>query len=180
LTDDDFDDMMLVNCKSALYGMQIASKHFKECRAGQIINVSSMLGRIPFSSARSAYCASKHALNSLTCSLRVDLRAQGFDQIHVTLVTPGVVATDFGLNARHGGMDNRQLPGAQPVEEVRELDHVLSLKSSLLIFICPTFFTTYRLLPSLLAPSNSLVLMFTLVRCIVVSWLLTTRPMMWR
>jgi hypothetical protein len=36
----------------------------------------------------------------------------------VSTVSPGVVATDFGLNARGGGMDSRQLPGAQPVEEV--------------------------------------------------------------
>ena len=31
---------------------------------------------------------------------------------------PGVVATEFGTNALHGGMDSRQVPGAQPVEEV--------------------------------------------------------------
>jgi hypothetical protein len=31
---------------------------------------------------------------------------------------PGVVATDFGLNALYGGNDNRKIPGAQPVEEV--------------------------------------------------------------
>jgi short-subunit dehydrogenase len=41
--------------------------------------------------------------------------------IHVSAVIPGVVATDFGLNAKHGGMDSRALPGAQPVDEVAEV-----------------------------------------------------------
>jgi hypothetical protein len=30
----------------------------------------------------------------------------------------GVVGTAFGLHARHGGPDNRTIPGAQPVGEV--------------------------------------------------------------
>jgi short-subunit dehydrogenase len=85
--------------------------------AGQIMNVSSMLGRIPFPSLRSAYSAAKAALGSLTTNLRVDLRAK-HPGVAVTMVYPGVVATDFGLNARHGGPDNRALPFAQPVDEV--------------------------------------------------------------
>lgn len=117
LTDHDIDEMMLVNVKSALYGIQAALPHFKERRRGHIINVSSMLGRVPFAVVRSAYSAAKHALNSLTANLRMELRAE-FPDIHVTCVMPGVVATDFGKNALHGGPDSRTLPQAQPVEEV--------------------------------------------------------------
>ncbi len=117
LTDEDFDEMMLVNVKSALYGMQAVLPHMKERKHGHIINVSSVLSRIPFASIRSAYSASKHALMSLTANLRVDLRSE-FPDIHVSSVLPGVVATDFGLSARYGGPDSRQLPFAQPVEEV--------------------------------------------------------------
>jgi len=79
--------------------------------------VSSMLGRVPFATIRSAYSAAKHALNSLTANLRMELRVE-FPAIHVTCVLPGVVATDFGKNALHGGPDSRTLPQAQPVEEV--------------------------------------------------------------
>ncbi|MGE5654445.1 MAG: hypothetical protein ACM3ZQ_09350 [Bacillota bacterium] len=49
--------------------------------------------------------------------MRVDIAAS-HPGIHVTLVSPGVVATDFGNNARHGGPDSRNLPYAQPPEEV--------------------------------------------------------------
>jgi short-subunit dehydrogenase len=103
--------------KSALYGMQAILPHFKARGAGQIINVSSMLGRIPFAPFRSAYSASKHALNAITACLRMELRASA-PGIVVTLVSPGVVATDFGANALHGGADSRSFPGAQPVDEV--------------------------------------------------------------
>jgi len=117
LSDEDFDSMMLVNAKSALYGMQAVLPHFQARGAGQIVNVSSMLGRVPFAAARSAYCAAKHALNSLAATLRSELRER-YPGIHVTTVSPGVVATDFGLKALGGGPDSRQLPGAQPVDEV--------------------------------------------------------------
>jgi hypothetical protein len=38
--------------------------------------------------------------------------------IQFTLVSPGVVSTEFGLNAMHGGPDSRALPDSQPAEEV--------------------------------------------------------------
>jgi len=120
ITDEDFDDMMLVNVKSALYGMQAVLPHFRSRGKGHLVNVSSMLGRVPFAGFRSAYSAAKHALNSLTANIRMELRAS-YPGIHVSLVLPGVVATDFGLNALHGGPDNRLLPQAQPVAEVAEV-----------------------------------------------------------
>ena len=70
LTDEDFDEMMAVNVKSALYGMQTVLPHFVQRGTGHIINVSSFLGRVPLATYRSAYSAAKAALNSLTANLR--------------------------------------------------------------------------------------------------------------
>jgi NAD(P)-dependent dehydrogenase (short-subunit alcohol dehydrogenase family) len=120
LSDDDFDEMMSVNVKSALYGMQVVLPHFRERGRGHIINVSSMLSRVPLAPMRSAYSAAKHALNALTANLRMELSA-AYPDIHVTTVLPGVVATDFGLNALGGGPDSRTFPNTQPVEEVAEV-----------------------------------------------------------
>ncbi len=117
LTDEDIDDMVRVNVKSALYGMQEVLPHFKARGTGHIINVSSMLGRIPFAAPRSAYSAAKHFLNALTAMLRDEL-ADTHPGIHVSLLSPGVVRTEFGLNARHGGVDSRQLPDSQSAEEI--------------------------------------------------------------
>jgi len=117
LTDEDVDDMMRANVKSALYGMQEVLPHFKERGTGQVINISSMLGRIPFAVTRTAYTATKHFLNALTAGFRAEVQ-QTYPEIQFTLVSPGVVRTDFGLHALHGGPDSRRLPDSQSAEEV--------------------------------------------------------------
>jgi short-subunit dehydrogenase len=117
LTDEDIDDMMRVNIKSVLYGVQEILPHFKERGSGHIINVSSMLGRMPMAVFRSAYNGAKHFLNALTWNLRQEL-TESHPGIAVSLVSPGVVATDFGANAAYGGPDSRSLPNAQDVSQV--------------------------------------------------------------
>lgn len=117
LTDEDIDEGMKVNVKSALYGMQEVLPHFKARNDGQVINISSMLGRIPFATIRSAYNGAKHYLNALTANFRTEVQAT-HPGIQFTIVSPGVVRTDFGLHARHGGPDSRSLPESQSAEEV--------------------------------------------------------------
>ena len=97
--------------------MQEVLPHFKSRDAGHVINVSSLLGRIPFAAIRSAYCGAKHFLNALTATFRAEVQ-QTHPGIQFSLVSPGVVRTDFGLNALHGGLDSRQLPDSQSAEEV--------------------------------------------------------------
>ena len=109
--------MVASNAKSAIYGMQEVLPHFKARGEGQVINVSSMLGRVPFATFRSAYSASKHFLNAMTAMFRDEIR-QTHPGIQFSLVSPGVVRTDFGLNAVYGGPDSKQLPGSQSAEEV--------------------------------------------------------------
>ena len=116
LTDDDMDAMWRDNMKSVLYGIQAVLPHFKSRNQGQIVNLSSGLSRVPLAPARAAYGAVKSAVNMLSASLRVELRPT-HPGIDVTVVLPGVVATDFGRNALGGGVDNRNIPGAQPLEE---------------------------------------------------------------
>jgi short-subunit dehydrogenase len=120
LTDEDIDEVMLINVKSALYGIQAVLPHMKESGDGQIINISSMLGRIPFAIPRSAYNGAKHFLNAITANLRAEL-AESHPGIVISLVSPGVVRTDFGKNAIHGGIDSRALPYSQSAEEVAEV-----------------------------------------------------------
>jgi len=117
LTDDDVDAMIRANVKTALYGMQEVLPHFQERGAGHLINVSSMLGRLPYALIRSAYTGSKHFLNALTAMFREEVQ-QTHPGIQVSLVSPGVVQTDFGLSARHGGPDSRTFPNAQTPEAV--------------------------------------------------------------
>jgi short-subunit dehydrogenase len=98
LSDDDVDEMIDVNVKSALYGMQAIVPHFTERGSGHIVNISSFLARVPTATLRSAYSAAKAALNTLTANLRVDLQ-RTHPGIHVTVVMPGLVSTDFARRA---------------------------------------------------------------------------------
>lgn len=125
VTDEDVDEMIAVNVKSAIYGMQVAVPHFIDRGEGHLINISSFLGRVPIASFRSVYSASKAALNSLTANLRTDLRAH--PGVRVSLVMPGVVTTDFARNVRGDARPpvNAGVPGASPMnpqtpEEVAE------------------------------------------------------------
>lgn len=122
LSDADIDEMMAVNVKSALYGMQAAAKHFLERGRGQIVNVSSFLGRVPMATHRSMYNAAKHALNALTANLRVDLAKQN-PNVKVTLVMPGMVGTEFGRNALGSAPDTPIYAGphVQKVEDVADI-----------------------------------------------------------
>ena len=100
LTDEQVDEILNVNLKSALYGMQTIVPHFQSRGQGHLINISSVLARVPSVTYRSIYSASKAALNTLTANLRMDLRAT-HPNINVTLVMPGVVTTRFAQNALH-------------------------------------------------------------------------------
>ncbi len=122
LTDDEIDEIFAVNLKSAIYGMQVAARYFMQRGHGHIINVSSFLGRVPMATHRSAYNAAKAALNALTANLRMDLRAS-HPNIHVTLVMPGMVATEFGRNALNSPPDTPIYSGpyVQSIETVADL-----------------------------------------------------------
>jgi NADP-dependent 3-hydroxy acid dehydrogenase YdfG len=120
LTEDDLDEMIAVNLKSVFYGMQAIVPHFQQRGEGHLINVSSFLGRVPLVSVRSAYSAAKAAMNVLTANLRMDL-ANTHPGIHVSLVMPGMVATQF--HAVAAGMPPGKAarfshPGMQSAEEV--------------------------------------------------------------
>ena len=67
-------------------------------RYGRIINISSLAGRIGFPLS-SAYVSSKFALEGLTESLRYEVQDFG---IHVILIEPGVIKTNFVNNMKIG------------------------------------------------------------------------------
>jgi len=117
LTDEDIDEIVRQNVKTSLYGMQEVLPHFKARDAGHVINVSSLLGRVPFAPYRSAYSGAKAFLNALTALIRTELQ-ESHPGIQISLVSPGTTRTNFGLHALHGGPDSRDLPHSQSAEEV--------------------------------------------------------------
>jgi NAD(P)-dependent dehydrogenase (short-subunit alcohol dehydrogenase family) len=97
--------------------MQVVLPHFKARKTGVLVNVPTMLSRIPEAIPRAAYSAAKAALNSLTESLRSSWRRT--TRHPGLLVLPGVVATDFGNSAiGRWGRFAVTIPRAQSVEEL--------------------------------------------------------------
>lgn len=79
-----------------LFGLAALTKlvlpHMRERRAGRIINISSMGGRI-YTPLGAWYHASKHALEGWSDCLRLELASFGID---VVIIEPGSIATEFG------------------------------------------------------------------------------------
>ncbi|HVY05518.1 MAG TPA: SDR family oxidoreductase [Burkholderiales bacterium] len=123
-TEENLDEMLAVNLKSAWYGMQAVIPHFQARRRGHLVNISSVLARVPLVSARSAYSAAKAALNALTANLRMDLRAE-YPDIHVSLVMPGPVATEFHNNALGGTPAGRGIEMQSTEQVVEVLEQVI-------------------------------------------------------
>lgn len=118
LTDDEFDEMMLINTKSALYGMQAIAPHFMSRGEGHVINLSSVLSRVPAATFRSAYSAAKAALNVLTANFRMDIQAT-HPRIAVSLVLPGSVPGAFQTNSL-GGTPHVVPPGVPAAPQTPE------------------------------------------------------------
>jgi NAD(P)-dependent dehydrogenase (short-subunit alcohol dehydrogenase family) len=66
---------------------------------GRIVNVSSVAGRLT-TPLMGWYCASKHALEAVTDALRMEVAGDG---VKVSLVEPGMFATDVWSAAQSGG-----------------------------------------------------------------------------
>ena len=118
LTDLEFDEIIDVNLRSVLYGMQAIIPYFQQRGKGHLVNVSSYLSLVPLVSYRSIYSAAKGAVNSLTENLRIDLR-DSYPDIAISLVFPGAVNTDFVKKALGTPQATRLQP--QDVEEVAGL-----------------------------------------------------------
>jgi 3-oxoacyl-[acyl-carrier protein] reductase len=89
-----------------------ALPHLRRRRGGFIINISSLAGNNPFVDG-AAYCASKAGLNAFSEALMQELR---HDDIRVSYVMPGSVATSFSSGDEAKGADWKIAP-----EEVAEV-----------------------------------------------------------
>jgi len=94
---------------------------------GTIVVMSSLSGLFGFPQ-RSMYCAAKHALHGFFETLRLEHHK---DNIHVTMVCPGRVRTNFSLSALtstgsvHGKMDKGQANGVSPAYCAAKIDRAV-------------------------------------------------------
>jgi 3-hydroxy acid dehydrogenase/malonic semialdehyde reductase len=90
---DDWDVMIDTNVKGLLYVTRVVAGWMVQRKSGHIINIGSIAARETYPNGN-VYCATKHAVDSLSKAMRVDLLPH---RIRVTAVHPGPAETEFSI-----------------------------------------------------------------------------------
>lgn len=91
---DEWDRMYRVNAKGTFMMCQAFLPHFRQRRAGRIVNIASIGGKRG-GIGQAHYCSSKAAVISFTHILAMEV---GGDGITVNAVCPGIIDTEMGRN----------------------------------------------------------------------------------
>jgi NADP-dependent 3-hydroxy acid dehydrogenase YdfG len=97
----DWNAMIDTNIKGLLHVSKIIIPFLKEKKAGHIVNIGSIAGKQVYP-AGNVYCATKHAVDALSQSMRIDLLPYN---VKVTNIAPGAAETEFSL-VRFKGDEN--------------------------------------------------------------------------
>jgi 3-oxoacyl-[acyl-carrier protein] reductase len=98
---EEFRRVIDTNLVGAFHCCHATIPHLKRANGGYIVNISSLAGKNPFAGG-TAYNASKFGLNGFSEALMQDVR---YDEIRVSYVCPGSVATEFNDREASEGAD---------------------------------------------------------------------------
>ena len=90
---DDWERMIDTNVKGLLYVSRHIAPLMIAQGCGHIINIGSIAGKEVYPNGN-VYCATKHAVDAITKSMRIDMLPHG---IKVTQIAPGAAETEFSL-----------------------------------------------------------------------------------
>jgi NAD(P)-dependent dehydrogenase (short-subunit alcohol dehydrogenase family) len=99
MSDGDWHEVIGTNLTGVFNCCRAALPHLKSRGGGWVINISSLAGSNPFAGG-AAYCASKAGLNAFSEALMQEVR---YDNIRVSYIMPGSVATGFGGRGSEAG-----------------------------------------------------------------------------
>jgi NAD(P)-dependent dehydrogenase (short-subunit alcohol dehydrogenase family) len=106
MTPEQWAEVIDTNLTGVFNACQTALPHLRRRGGGFIINISSLAGKNAFTKA-AAYCASKAGLNAFSEVLMQEVR---YDNIRVSYVMPGSVATGFSGGDEAAGADWKTAP----------------------------------------------------------------------
>jgi len=95
---DGWNEMIDTNVKGLLNVTRVIVDGMVERGSGHVINIGSIAGHEAYSGG-AVYCSTKHAVNAITKSLRLDVLDKG---IRVSTVDPGLVETEFSVIRFYG------------------------------------------------------------------------------
>ncbi len=90
---DDWERMIDTNIKGLLYISRAVLPLLVSQNNGHVINIGSIAGKEVYPNGN-VYCATKHAVDAITKSMRMDMVKHG---IKVTQVAPGAIETEFSF-----------------------------------------------------------------------------------
>ncbi|HTK28184.1 MAG TPA: SDR family oxidoreductase [Vicinamibacterales bacterium] len=112
MTPEQWGEVIGTNLTGVFNACHAALPHLRKRRGAFIINIGSLAGKNPFAGA-AAYCASKSGLIAFSEALMQEVR---YDDVRVSYVMPGSVATEFNAGNAAKGADWKISP-----EEVAEV-----------------------------------------------------------
>jgi 3-hydroxy acid dehydrogenase / malonic semialdehyde reductase len=98
---DDWNTMIDTNVKGLLYVSKAVVPYMTKRKAGHVINIGSIAGKEVYERGN-VYCASKHAVDAISKSMRIDLLQHN---IKVTAIHPGAAETEFSIVRFKGNAD---------------------------------------------------------------------------
>jgi len=98
---DDWEKMIDTNVKGLLYVSRAIMPLMIENKKGHIINIGSTAGKEAYEKGN-VYCATKHAVDAISKSMRIDLLQHG---IKVSQICPGAAETEFSEVRLHGDVE---------------------------------------------------------------------------
>ena len=109
----DWEEMIDTNVKGLLYVSKEVIPIMLKRNSGHIINVGSIAGHEVYPGGN-VYCATKHAVDGITKSMRIDLNET---PIRVSTIDPGLVETEFSLVRYRGNKEKAMTTykGMQPL-----------------------------------------------------------------
>jgi 3-oxoacyl-[acyl-carrier protein] reductase len=127
MSDDDFDQVLAVNLKSAFVACRAAARPMMRGRFGRIINIGSVTGVIG-NPGQANYAAAKAGLIGLTKTLAKELGGKG---ITANVVAPGFVDTDMVAELPPQALEEvvKRLP-VRRLGQPEEIAHVVSFLAS--------------------------------------------------
>jgi glucose 1-dehydrogenase len=123
-TEDQYDEVLAINLKSAFFGTQLAAKQMiKQGSGGRIINISSVHEDWPMP-GNTAYCLAKGGMRMLTRTAGVELAPHN---ILVVGVGPGAVATSINLSTMKDPAKLARLEAAIPLGRIARPEEIAGL-----------------------------------------------------
>jgi Short-chain alcohol dehydrogenase of unknown specificity len=117
---DEWDQMIDINIKGVLYGINAVYSHMLERGEGQIINIASTAGKrlMPGSAV---YSATKFAVGAISEGLRMESAGK----LQVTCIYPGAFQTELGATIKDESMLEMLMKGnlaaiAEPAERIAD------------------------------------------------------------